>query len=151
MKLDIIQDVNGNDYYSVIIDRFDDDKNYKNFMNVLLDFFLKIDNANIYNEKLLKRNHDIYHLTVLNVPEYNKVKNDNINLPVGKFTDIIFTGIGSISKDNKTTYFVTCVSKQLNDIRNLLNLKPKDFHITLGFTNKDLFHDRKNVPNIISY
>jgi hypothetical protein len=59
--------------------------------------------------------------------------------------DLIMEGIGSISKHELTTYYIVCKSNKINDLRKSYNLNEKDLHITIGFTHKDLFHDRKNI------
>jgi len=143
MKLKIIKDVLGNDYLSLT--DFNDI-----FFDALLDFAkTNINDFDSMNQNLLKRNGGNYHLTAFNVAECNK--NPLLfNLSDIDINDLKLFGIGSISKDSNETFFIVCQSDTINKIRLALGLPFKDLHITIGFNNKDLFHARKNVCNIVT-
>jgi hypothetical protein len=143
MKTSIIKDINGSPYIGIDIL-----KTHYNMFGLLMTWaFNNIDNFIFCNDNLLLRNNNKYHLTLFNVMECNKSTNllfyNDINI-----NDIKLTGIGSISINDMTTYFIVCKSKKLNTIRKNVNFEIKDLHITIGFTKKDLFHDRKNNTNI---
>ncbi len=105
-------------------------------------------------ENVMKRNNNSFHITVFNVAECNK---NPVLLDFDGFLiieDIINKGIGFISKndiitqENKFTFFNVVESIGLTKMREHLNLKIKDFHVTIGFTHTDLFHEAKNNPNL---
>lgn len=93
------------------------------------------------------------HLTVIPVADYNRLISD---MGMDKFVnslELIFTyeiddlemrGIGTASKLGNTTYFIVCKSEKLNAIRSRYDLPPFDFHVTLGFNDKDVFGVPKN-------
>jgi hypothetical protein len=100
-----------------------------------------------------RRDHGSYHITVLNVIEYNKLIKE---MGMDKFVsslDIIFKyeiddlkmmGLGTAEKNGNRSYFVVCKSDKLNSIRKRYNLDEKDLHITLGFRFKDVSGVSKN-------
>lgn len=135
-----IKDVIGNDYLVVVIDKY--------IMQPYIDLFHQIvkgERGEIMSANLLKRNHQIYHLTVMNVPEYYRAITmfGGIKVPIN---DIELLGIGMASNapDNES-YYVVAKSDRLAELRESLELPPKDFHITIGFDKKDVFGVRKNV------
>ena len=143
MKLTTIKDVLGNTYIGL------------HLMQDNIDMFLKFAHDNIVNFKflndnLLKRNNGNYHVTAFNVAECQKnpliiyLKDIDIN-------DLKMIGIGSISKNDNTTFFIVCQSVTINKMRLSLGLDFRDLHITIGFTKKDLFHMGKSNCNILFF
>ena len=143
-----IRDVLGNNYLGIKIDK-----------NVLIPFLnnlkkeLSEDEYEKYTSLKIKRDGDNYHITIINVMEYNNLIKD---MGVDKFTqslqkvfsypvdDLKMMGLGTAHRNNNRAYFVVCKSEKLDAIRKRYNLGDKDFHITLGFHNKDVFGVRKN-------
>ncbi len=94
-----------------------------------------------------------YHITVINVSDYNKLSNE---LGIDKFVnsldkifqyeidDLRMLGVGTAERNGNRTFFVVCQSDKLEAIRKRYNLPEHDFHITLGFKWKDVFGVRKN-------
>lgn len=152
MITQIIKDVYNNPYYAIDVLVDSVDNNGTSFNELLKKFLELVPNAVDFNNKLLKRNNNAYHITILNVPEYNIVlKSNEINeLPTIKIDDIVFKGIGSITDDDMVTYYVVVDSLTLNLLRDVYNMKQKDLHITIGFSDKDLFKKRKNVTNVFT-
>jgi len=111
------------------------------------------DNYALYTENQQKRDRDDYHITVLNVMEFNKL---NKELGMDKFVnsldavfkyeidDLKLKGVGTATKNENRAYFIVCESDKLNAIRTRYELEPRDFHVTLGFQYKDVFGVRKN-------
>ena len=111
------------------------------------------DNYVTYTENQQKRDRGDYHITVLNVMEFNKL---NKELGMDKFVnslDSVFKyeidylklkGVGTATKNENRAYFIVCESEKLNAIRTRYELEPRDFHVTLGFQYKDVFGVRKN-------
>lgn len=104
-----------------------------------------------YNQQ--KRDNNKYHLTLINVMEFNKLSNE---IGMSKFInsldkifnyeidDLSLKGIGSISDNINITYFIVCESDKLDAVRERYNLPKRDLHITIGFNKKDVFSKRKN-------
>jgi hypothetical protein len=95
-----------------------------------------------------------HHMTVINVMDYNRLSKE---MGVDKFInslelvfdyeidDLEMLGIGTATKDTNTAYFIVCKSDKLDAIRTRYELPKFDFHVTLGFKDKDVFSVRKNV------
>lgn len=96
-----------------------------------------------------------YHITIIPAYEWIKLSSNNpseidayITPLIGKDLDFIVGGIGTATKNEHTTYFLTVQSNHLTSIRENLNLAKHDFHITLGFKYKDVFGIPKDKPVI---
>jgi hypothetical protein len=94
-----------------------------------------------------------YHITVLNVIDYNKLSKEmgidkfiNSLDPILKadIDDIKLIGLGSAKKNENNCYFVVVKSDLLQEVLRKYDLPEKDFHITLGFKHKDVHGVRKN-------
>lgn len=149
MKIEYILDVLGNKYIGININPSIPDKTGLTLNNILEVGLTEIPYFSDRAENLLNRNSNKYHLTIFNAAECNTGKIPD-NLIGTKITPdkMTYKGIGSISQDEKTTYFVVVDCPILNDIRYAHGFKNKDLHITIAFTHKDLFGQRKNIPNI---
>lgn len=109
---------------------------------------------NIFTERQKNRDRGLYHITIINPMEYEKLTKkfglsnfiDSLEL-IFKYEidDINMLGIGTSSKGQNITYYVVCESDKLDAIRNRFDLPKQDFHITLGFDLKDVFGVRKNI------
>jgi hypothetical protein len=58
--------------------------------------------------------------------------------------DLKMYGVGTAEKNGNRAYFVVCKSDKLDAIRTRFDLPKQDFHITIGFKDKDVFGVRKN-------
>lgn len=93
------------------------------------------------------RDNEEYHITIINVSEYNKLLkemgsnfiNSLHNIFNYDIDDLELLGIGSANRNNSTAYFIVCKSEKLDAIRTRYNLSKKDFHITIGFNPRDVF------------
>lgn len=93
------------------------------------------------------RDNEEYHITIINVSEYNKLLKDmgsNFinslhNIFNYEIDDLELLGIGSANRNNNTAYFIVCKSEKLDAIRSRYNLPKRDFHITIGFNSRDVF------------
>lgn len=94
-----------------------------------------------------------FHITVINVADYNKLLNqmgvDNFVNSLDKvltleIDDLRFLGIGTATRSINRTFFVVCKSDKLESVRTRFDLPEHDFHITIGFKDKDVFGVRKN-------
>lgn len=125
---------------------------------IIESFLIKLESIlgsefDTYSDNRKNRDGDHYHITVINVRDFNMLSKkmgmkDFINSLelIFKYTidDIEMLGIGKSSNDENTTYYVVCNSFKLDAIRDRYNLPKHDFHITLGFDKKDVFGVRKN-------
>lgn len=123
------------------------------FLNELKDIIGE-DDFEVYTKNQQERDHDSYHITVINVMEYNALAK---NMGMDKFVnsleqafkyeinDLKMLGVGTATRNNNRAYFIVCESDSLDAIRNRYNLPKQDFHTTLGFFHKDVFGVPKNV------
>ena len=100
------------------------------------------------------RDHDHYHITVINVMDCNRLSKEMGMVDFVKSVELAFEypvedlemlGVGEASKNANTAYFIVCSSDSLDAVRTRFNLTKQDFHITLGFNAKDVFGVPKNV------
>lgn len=149
MELKLIQDINRNLYLGIDVALTQEDSKGTSFESLLQLATKLIPNFEQLNQKLLARNDNQYHITVFNTMEFGKHEHlQALNGNLLKDSSITFKGIGSLSQDNMTTYFVVIDSAVLNNLRINENISQKDLHITIGFTHKDLFKGNKNNCNI---
>lgn len=106
-----------------------------------------------YTSNQKKGDSDGYHITVINVIDYNRLSEENgidkfVNSLDGilkaSIDDLKLMGLGKAQKGENTSYFVVCESELLDEVRKMYNLPEQDFHITLGFKHKDVHGVRKN-------
>lgn len=123
------------------------------FLNQLKDIIGE-DDYNKYTDLQQKRDHGDYHITVINVMDYNKISKemgmDNFINSLEKILkyeidDLKMLGIGTATKNENRAYFIVCNSEKLAAIRTRYNLPKHDFHSTLGFFHKDVFGVPKNI------
>lgn len=103
------------------------------------------------NQQLRDNSH--YHITVINVMDYNRLMSQmgvdsfvNSLDPILKYDidDLKMYGVGTAEKNGNRAYFIVCKSDKLDAIRTRFDLPQQDFHITIGFKDKDVHGVRKN-------
>jgi hypothetical protein len=108
----------------------------------------------IFTQNQKMRDHDHYHITVINVMDCNRLSKEMGMANFVKSVELAFEypvedlellGVGKASKNENTAYFIVCQSDSLDAVRTRFNLTKQDFHITLGFNTKDVFGVPKNV------
>lgn len=147
LYLSYVKDTIGQNYLAI--------KVYPDIIQKYLDELKDIlgDEYETYVQNQKNRDHDTYHITIINAMDYNKLSKAGVSNFVNsldkilkyEIDDIKLMGIGTASKNENTTYFVVVQSDKLQAIRKMYNLPEQDFHITLGFLWKDVFGVRKNV------
>jgi len=146
--LTYIKDRIGNNYLGIKVPN----GNVEPFLKELKDIIGESD-YNEFTENQIKRDHGSYHMTVINVMDYNRLSKEMgmdkfINLLDNVFKyeidDIKMMGVGTAERGGNRTYFIVCQSDKLDAIRNRYGLKQHDFHVTLGFKHRDVFGVRKN-------
>jgi len=100
-----------------------------------------------YRQNQALRDHQTFHVTLINPFEYREVDQDKIQL--GKSMNIKLLGLGAVSKEQQSTYFVVVQSAQAQFYRQQLALAKKDFHVTLGFNPQDIYGVSKNVDTLL--
>ena len=117
------------------------------YLNELRDI-LGEDDYTKFTENQIRRDGGHYHITVINVADYNRLsKNMGIDKfinsldPILKYPidDLKLLGVGRAQKNENTAFFIVCDSAKLEAIRTRFELGEQDFHITLGFNFKDVF------------
>lgn len=118
-----------------------------------LEEILGKENYHIFTKNQQQRDHGNYHITVINVMDYNRLSKE---LGVDNFVnslelvfdfeidDLEMLGVGQAVKETNTAYFIVCQSDKLDAIRTRFNLPKQDFHVTIGFNPKDVFGVPKN-------
>jgi hypothetical protein len=146
--LTYLKDTIGNNYLGI---KFDNSI-VEPFLNKLKDV-LSEDDYEIYTSNQQKRDHGSYHMTVINVMDYNRLSKEMgisnfVNSLESSFDyvidDLQLLGLGTANKNENTAYFVVGKSEKLQAIRQRYSLPEHDMHITLGFKWKDVFGVRKN-------
>lgn len=146
--LNYIKDSIGNNYLGISISP----EMVQSFLNELKEIIGE-DDFNVYTNNQKNRDHGSYHITVINVMDYNKISKEmgmdkfiNSLEPIFKYEidDLKLMGIGTAAKNENRAYFIVCESEKLEAIRSRYNLPKHDFHITLGFKWKDVFGVPKN-------
>lgn len=143
-----IQDILGNNYLGIDIPVNSIQSFLKDFKEIVGD-----EDYDKYTKLQINRDRGDYHITVMNVADYNKLSNE---LGIDKFVnsldkilkydidDLQMLGIGTATRNENRAYFIVCKSDKLQAVRNRYGLSPQDFHITIGFLNTDIFGVRKN-------
>lgn len=108
----------------------------------------------LFTQNQQNRDSGHYHITVINVMDYNRLSKE---MGIDKFInslelifdyeidDLDMRGVGMAQKSPNVAYFIVCQSDKLDAIRTRFNLPKQDFHVTLGFNPKDVFGVPKNL------
>ncbi len=143
-----VKDTLGQNYLGIKIDNID----ILPFLDRLRSLLGKED-YDLYTQNQQTRDHGVYHMTVINVMDYNRLAKsmgvDNFVKalqPIFEYEidDLEMLGVGKAEGKGNTAYFVVCQSEKLDVIRTRFELPKHDFHITLGFDKKDVFGVPKN-------
>jgi hypothetical protein len=146
-RIEYLKDTLGNNYLGISINPIEVEPYLEKMKAILGDQY----ETYVQNQK----NRDLgkYHITVINVMEYNRVSQE---IGIDKFInslelvfdfevdDVKMMGVGKAEKAGNTAYFVVIRSEKLKAVRSKYELPDHDFHITLGFKHKDVFGVRKN-------
>lgn len=109
---------------------------------------------NTFTQNQQNRDSGHYHITVINVMDYNRLSKEigmdkfiNSLEPIFHYEidDLKMLGIGTALQNENRSYFIVCKSDKLDAVRNRFDLPSIDLHITIGFKWKDVFGVRKNV------
>ena len=143
-----VKDTNGSNYLGIKIDKLE----VLPFLDKLRSVLGKED-YDLYTQNQQTRDHGVYHMTVINVMDYGRLTKA---MGMDKFVaalqpifeyeidDLEMLGVGKAEAKGNTAYFVVCQSDKLDAVRTRFELPKFDFHITLGFNQKDVFGVPKN-------
>lgn len=143
-----LKDVVGNNYIGIKIPN-EVAQPYLNFLKEEIGE----DNFNKYTENQQRRDNGDYHITVVNVADYNRLSkemgidrfvNSLDNIFKYEIDDLKMKGVGTAVKNENRAYFIVCDSDKLEAVRCRYELNTHDFHVTLGFSPRDVFGVRKN-------
>lgn len=110
--------------------------------SILSDDFIQ------YRQNQALRDHQTFHVTLINPFEYREINQQDIEL--GKSLSITLQGLGRVTKENKSSYFVVVQSSAAQFYRQKLALAKKDFHVTLGFHPQDIYGVNKGIDTLIT-
>jgi len=111
------------------------------------------DDFDTYTRNQQDRDHGNYHITVINTMDYNRLAKEvgvenfinSLETVLNyEIDDLEMLGVGTATKGDNTTYFIVCNSDKLDAVRTRFGLGNQDFHVTLGFKDKDVFGVPKN-------
>ncbi len=102
-----------------------------------------------YTQNQQKRDSGKYHVTIVRPDEY-KALNKDFSSFIGYPISIRCFGIGNIREVDNETYFLVCQSQNAANLRQYLKLPTQNFHVTLGFKEKDIFDRPKDKSSLIS-
>ena len=91
-----------------------------------------------------------YHLTLITPDECQNLSDCQFTELVGSVCDLDLIGLGRANKLDSYVYYVVCNSNFGNKTREILEFRPKDFHITLGFNRADMHDVTKDSTTILS-
>ena len=112
-----------------------------------LQSLLGLQRFKLYRQAQRRRDHQQFHITLINPYEYPDVATINLNdIPTLSFELI---GLGQALKGDNQTYFVVVTSIKAQQVRANYGLKAKDFHITLGFNKTDVFGVNKDSRSLV--
>lgn len=147
-KVARLEDASGLKYVGIKVNQADIAVYLEQLKAILKDDFVQ------YRQHQAARDMNSFHLTLLSPNEFQYA--DQSKIPFGKQVSISLIGLGKVEQqadkeqDAKATYFIVAKSAQAQFHRQTLALKPKDFHVTLGFKPSDIYGVRKGVDTLIS-
>lgn len=151
MYLTWITDSVGKQYLGIKVDEY----LIKNFLDKMKDYLGS--SYDKYRSNQIRRDGEKFHITVVSNSE---IESSIKRLGKEKFNDILntyqkriynceFYGLGQISHKYEQTVYIIVNDPILTSLRFDLGFDKKDFHITLGFRNRDIHHLSKGVTSVI--
>lgn len=145
--VELIHDKAGNNYIALSV---------HNDIGNLYQSFLQSHTNKTYIANQQKRERDTFHITLVNVMQYNKLSKDReqldkLNSLLHKEFNLFAYGIGTAIDHvkEKQAWFTIVENQELKEWREKLSLPKQDFHITLAFNNGDVFNQSKDRTSLI--
>jgi len=106
----------------------------------------------LFRANQLKRDQHGFHVTLINPYEYKEI---STSVEFGQLIKLTLLGLGKVeindvnSSQNAQSFFVITQSADGQKYRHTYSLKPKDFHITLGFNPHDIYSLSKGMERLV--
>ena len=100
-----------------------------------------------FRQNQAARDHHTFHVTLINPYEYQHIDKQQVDLNKGLAVELL--GVGTVSNETDTAYYVVVNSSDGQYFRQQLKLNKKDFHITLGFNKSDVYDRKKDRSTLI--
>ena len=100
-----------------------------------------------FRQNQAARDHHTFHVTLINPYEYQHIDQEQVDLNKGLSVELV--GVGTVSNETDTAYYVVVNSSDGQYFRQLFKLNKKDFHITLGFNKSDVYDRKKDRSTLI--
>lgn len=110
------------------------------------------DDFHAFRDNQKQRDHGKFHITLVNPFEMKALTSEQQKTLLtshNHFISFELTGLGKVSKDKASAYFVVAKSRAGQALRAKYGLSEKDFHVTLGFSPNDVHGLRKNSTTLI--
>ncbi|WP_114326963.1 hypothetical protein [Candidatus Colwellia aromaticivorans] len=151
LKITMLQDNRGQKYLGALVSRAELLPYLTQLQQLLAEDF------NQYRALQAARDHQLFHLTILNPREYqlaDKAIIEELLLPdfnqaFSSQLSVTLIGLGKVVQENKESFFVVAQSADAQLIRQRFILPSKDFHITLGFNPGDIYGVKKDRTTLI--
>jgi hypothetical protein len=151
LKIIELQDNQGQKYLGALVSRAELLPYLTQLQGLLKEEF------NHYRSLQIARDHQLFHLTLLSPKEYqladkaivDKLLTPSVNHSFSNQLNVTLFGLGKVTKENSTTFFVVAQSADAQLIRQRFILSAKDFHITLGFNPSDIYDVDKGISTLI--
>ena len=151
LKVTKLKDNQGQVYLGAIVSRAELSSYLTTLEQLLGDDFLQ------YRALQAARDHQLFHMTLLNPREYQladktlveKLLAPDFNSHFSSQLNVTLLGLGKVELNNKATFFVVAQSGDAQLIRQRFLLKNKDFHVTLGFNPNDIYGVKKDSSTLI--
>ncbi len=103
------------------------------------------------------RDHQLFHMTLLNPMEYQladkalveQLVSSTVNGNLSSQLNVSLLGLGKVEQDGKKTFFVVAQSGEGQLIRQRFLLKQKDLHVTLAFNPNDIYGVKKDSSTLV--
>lgn len=90
------------------------------------------------------------HVTVVSPPEMRKLDRAVVEQSLRGPMQFEAIGVGCVRDEGNEAWFIVLESPEGQEVRRELGLPAKDFHATLGFKVKDIFHTPKTEATLIT-
>ncbi|QOL25261.1 hypothetical protein LP316_13305 [Thalassotalea sp. LPB0316] len=105
------------------------------------------DDYDTFRQNQGARDHYSFHLTLINPYEYQTIDTSKLDLAKGIAVELL--GLGRVSNDKHTAYYVVAHSPEGQYFRQQVKLGHKDFHVTLGFNQSDVYDRGKGRDTLL--
>lgn len=152
LKITVLQDNQGQKYLGALVSRAELLPYLTQLQQLLTEDF------NHYRALQASRDHQLFHLTILSPREYqladkalvDKLLTPDVSHSFSSQLNVTLFGLGKVTQENSTTFFVVAQSADAQLIRQRFILSAKDFHITLGFNPSDIYGVNKGLSTLIN-